>query len=397
MTLVNPVTLIRFCASSSLAEGEGDTATVTDIMLNEGSTALPYEPYFEGLRSAPVTKGKSVGVNLLNPNDYATSTLEGVTFTKNADGSITANGTATGDIYYSILSATSDNRKFVEPNTTYFVSLGNGFIGDADKKVISVTALVYGKNEFLAWSTAHSAKFTTPSNYTQFVIRIRAYAGAVFNNEVYFPIVAKSSATVPYVPYQEHTLPIPVEVQSLDGYGLGVNEEFYNHVVWESNNTVILNRQVKRIVFDGTESWLKVQTTHAPVFRYLLEDEVIVDKHIQSHFESNSGIALSNEVFGARVYYDSSTGKGVFNVRPTNYADYATAEDWKAQVAEWYAAGKPLELVYTLATPIITDISDLITADNLIGVEGNGTLTFENEYGYAVPSEVTYQLKGVTA
>ena len=54
-------------------------------------------------------------------------------------------------------------------------------------------------------------------------------------------------------------------------------------------------------------------------------------------------------------------------------------------------------LVYELAEPIVTDISDLITADNLIGVEGNGTITFENEYGYAVPSEVTYQLKGATA
>ena len=42
-----------------------------------------------------------------------------------------------------------------------------------------------------------------------------------------------------------------------------------------------------------------------------------------------------------------------------------------------------------------TDISDLITDDGSIRVEGGGTLTFVNEFGYAVPSEVYYQLEGV--
>jgi hypothetical protein len=43
-----------------------------------------------------------------------------------------------------------------------------------------------------------------------------------------------------------------------------------------------------------------------------------------------------------------------------------------------------------LSNEIVTDISALITADNLIPVQGNGTITFVNEYGYAVPSTVEY-------
>lgn len=43
-----------------------------------------------------------------------------------------------------------------------------------------------------------------------------------------------------------------------------------------------------------------------------------------------------------------------------------------------------------LATPIITDISDLLPADNLIGVEAGGTVTMVNEYGYDVPNTVTF-------
>ncbi len=65
-------------------------------------------------------------------------------------------------------------------------------------------------------------------------------------------------------------------------------------------------------------------------------------------------------------------------------------DDDYTDAASFKAAMSGVMLVYELAEPIVTDISDLITSDNLIGVEGNGTITFENEYGYAVPSTVEY-------
>jgi len=40
-----------------------------------------------------------------------------------------------------------------------------------------------------------------------------------------------------------------------------------------------------------------------------------------------------------------------------------------------------------------TDISDILSADNLIEVEAGGTVTMINEYGLPVPSEITYMLK----
>lgn len=47
----------------------------------------------------------------------------------------------------------------------------------------------------------------------------------------------------------------------------------------------------------------------------------------------------------------------------------------------------------SLASEEIVDISDLVTSDNLIEVEPFGTLVFENEHAFAVPSEVEYQLE----
>ena len=66
-------------------------------MFNEGDTALPYEPYFEGLRDTAVSELVSEGANLI-PFPYVDSskTNHGVAFTVQDNGWIIANGTATG-------------------------------------------------------------------------------------------------------------------------------------------------------------------------------------------------------------------------------------------------------------------------------------------------------------
>lgn len=115
--------------------------------------------------------------------------------------------------------------------------------------------------------------------------------------------IYKGNVTLPYIPYEENTIPIPEAVQALDGYGEGNadNPSEYNSIEWDDNG----------------------------------------------------------------VYY-RKRGKN-------------TNEAWV-----------PLD------TPETTDISDIITLDNLFSVEGGGTVTMVNEHGYAVPSEITYQIKGVT-
>jgi hypothetical protein len=74
-------------------------------------------------------------------------------------------------------------------------------------------------------------------------------------------------------------------------------------------------------------------------------------------------------------------------IKDTDYTDIATFK----------AAMSGVMLYYELATPEVTDISDILSVDNYIEVEGGGSLTFENEYKYDVPSEVVYQLKEETA
>lgn len=126
------------------------------LQIEKGATATPYEPY-----PAPKTLNAKLGSKNLIPYPYAdtTKTLNGITFTVNSDGSVTANGTATVQAYfrlqqsfslkkgqyffsgcptggaggtYSLYLSTSDY-KFYKPD------IGNGIsINAEDDKIVSI-------------------------------------------------------------------------------------------------------------------------------------------------------------------------------------------------------------------------------------------------------------------
>lgn len=83
---LKPSTTYTFtCNFTNITQG---SISWKDMMLVEGSTAGDYEPY---------------SYNLLNKWHYpATNTVNGVTFTNNGDGSITADGIPTKDTYYNV-------------------------------------------------------------------------------------------------------------------------------------------------------------------------------------------------------------------------------------------------------------------------------------------------------
>lgn len=238
-------------------------------MINNGETTLPYEPYFEGLRSAPVTEVESVGVNIWD-EQWKTGT------------------------YNNSPMVMCKNKIPVQPNTKYYfkspVAPANGiWFYDASLKAIG--SAVY---------PSANSSFTTPDGAYYMEFRMSTTYGETYNNDICISI-SNAETNGKYFPYVHNTLPIPEAVQALDGYGESNpdNSDEYNYVDW------------------GHKKF----------------------------------IACGHIVDGSWVAFD--------------------------MVQE-------------------TDISDILSADNLIEVEGNGRLTFKNEHKYNVPSEATYMLKGVS-
>ena len=96
VTITVPVgyPIIRFTLYGYYTSTGSGTATYTELMLEEGSVATGYVPYIDDLSMVKVTR---CGRNLLPIQDLETKTSNGITFTVNADKSVTCNGTATAN------------------------------------------------------------------------------------------------------------------------------------------------------------------------------------------------------------------------------------------------------------------------------------------------------------
>ena len=303
-------------------------------MLNAGSTALPYEPYYAGLRDTKVTVVKSVGANLWDEEWENTSWTNSIA---------------------------SKNNIPIKPNTAYYISanISNG---------------IFFYDENLAFiSRVYSNSFVTPANAKYMKFFCGDSYGATYKGDI---MLNKGLTPLPYTPYQSETLPIPEAVQALDGYGNGVNADCYNYIDLEKKQFV------KRVgVVDmGTLTWgannSVVGGFQAEVLRMTKKPVAIISTQY-SFGVANFSWANFNS------YPDKTVNvSGVSNFIYLKDSEYTDAATFKAAMSG-------VMLVYELAEPEVTDISNLITPDNLIGVDGNGTITFENEYGYAVPSEVT--------
>ena len=344
---------------------------IDDAMLNEGTEPLPYEPYFEGLRSAPVTEVESVGVNLFD-NIFTKQHIERGYFNDNA---VFMDSSTTGH---------TELKMRVESDTQYTIH-GNALVSqtgtwrvhriyfyDRNKNWISRTSVI----------ETESYTFRTPIDCAYIDVQIAMYNDIVDYSTIN---INKGTTALPYTTYRRNTLPIPAEVQALDGYGVGTTDVGYNAIRWNDNGKCSYTQDVTRsVTIDGTEGGAK-DTGYANT--YIISKSVAFDgKEIRS---------VSYDVYPYNSASDIGLKNGVCVTENNIYITYERFTD--DETIKNILLAHPIHLIASLAEPVITDLSDLLSADNLIGVEGGGTVTMVNEYGYDVPSEITYQLKGVEA
>jgi hypothetical protein len=157
-----------------------------------GTTASAYTPYVNA-NGAKVT---SYGKNLL-PYPYlnTTRTENGITFTDNGDGTVTANGIATGDVFYF---CTNSFTSQVVGETYYLV----GCPSDGGDKKYALDC--YGGGVGYARDTG-SGISVTPKDNSKMSFRIVIYSGASVNNLVFKPMLALGTTATDYEPYKEPT------------------------------------------------------------------------------------------------------------------------------------------------------------------------------------------------
>lgn len=202
-------------------------------------------------------------------------------------------------------------------------------------------------------------------------------------------MVEVSPSASEYSPYKETLYPIPEEVQALDGYGEGVNDTYHNYIVWQDGSIKYIQNTFK-YTCTGEESISTNNKEYVITLPYPCIDSGGTVNCVCNHYTPTTRWNLNT---GNCTNHLAASYLYIRLIDDT----VSTSAEAKAKLKQWYDAGTPLVVEYVLATPIETDISDLLPTDNFIEVEGNGTLTFENEYKNAAPSEIIYQVREVTA
>lgn len=364
--------------------------TFEHLQIVVGSTALPYEPYFSGLRSAKVTSLKSEGANLI-PFPYVQSSISqfGLTATANSDGSIHLSGTATEvGTFTAFFLGVGSIANFSLPPSTYSMPA----TGKYGEQRITVT-FANKDRASMAWlySTAGANTVTTTEEAQHLHLKIEYWIKEVGEvvDFTFYPTMNYGSTPAPFTPYRAEpidTLAIPEAVQSLPDYGEGVSADYSNRIKFADKK---YRQEVARVSFDGTEKWTDWGSTDTYNAYWTDKcDDIFADfaMAISNKFDRSSARVPN-------VFYIADGGSKTSFKVPVEA--YPTVDDWKNQLAEWYNNGIPLIVVGLLADPIETDISAYLTSDGFFKVQGGGSIapTEANGYEYTVPSTINYVQK----
>jgi hypothetical protein len=359
------------------------------------------------------------------PYIRTTQTVNGITFTDNGDGSITADGTATATSVFYL------HNNLALPSGNYVLSLANTW---QNASVVLVYTDESGKG---VYSTAYSTKEITLTEAKRVTVYLQLGEGSKVSNFVFAPMLNEGSTALPYEPYFEGFRSAPVtEVESvgvnlfdisklIETDMLKVTGDKINVTVGEKTpiNSINKLREVAPQLKVGDVVMLNATTTGERKYIYLDKADAtwnyggkktVTEDMLNSKISFYASGAYSSAIISEFIIsktddapytpYLHSTfpipeairnlegyGWGI-NESVYNYVDFGNKQFVK-RVAK---SDGDETYYYELETPEIIDISNLFFGDNYIEVEGGGTVTMVNEHQYAVPSEITYQIVRAT-
>lgn len=226
---------------------ETGTDTDTYIHLEDSAMAEYQELSVDGVCEQETRSGK----NLLNLEEFKTQTTNGITATKNNDGTITLNGTSTGAIFLNL----NGTKSLISITQGDIISIGVNNILPTSPTDMYVELRRYGAtgNSFVI-RKGQSAKVNQIANYTDNCFMfVHIPSGMTLNNFVIFPMVVKASSLGNYEPYTggqpspspDYPQPISVIENSLKITSCNKNFAYLKDGTYtKENDTAIINNNL---------------------------------------------------------------------------------------------------------------------------------------------------------
>ena len=363
------------------------TGTVS-VQIEYSETATEFEPYVGGIPApnplypqAINSVGddgsivvKSRGKNMIPFPYYSGMSLvtNGITFTVNKDGSVTANGTATDTAYFRFA---NKNMYSLENGKTYAISRGK-----------TKNICMYAQNssgDFVVLKVGESVKFTC--NDTWRYIGCYVPKDTTVTNETIYPMLVEvnEDGTYPteYEPYKSSTTTIPLS-EPLRAIG-----DIKDEITYQDGKWGVL-RRIKKLVADTptkiNPSEALVGTTYdiLAIFGIEAQDSYNVvnktsdmSKHIFRNFQSIN--VWNKDECGAFISWSGST-----SARLSSSICGSTLDEVKA-----YFKNNPLIGQYVLAVPVFEPFADqtlpyLSTYDGVTKISNDDALSAEMTVKY---------------
>lgn len=357
-----------FYASVSNNGSAGDTFSLRNIMLNAGSSALPWEPYTGG-KPGYYEKGIEVdytGKNLFSLDSDIVFTKEICDITKKTN-EITLTSTGSSDTVFcqyacylseevtkyfcgktiTVSAKHKTNNSSLSP--VVFINLYN-----SDNEVIAGEKSIY-------FYRGSSVTVIVPKETARirFIFRVDQLRGQVVGDFVrMYDIQAEEGSTA--TSYEPYRTPQSVHISTPNGLaGLKVSsggnytdesgqQWICDEIVRDERGTGKRIQRVAKKVLDGSEGWSKTSDTGADGSNcYILSFPSGHGEKYITHFRH--GAAYVNQSYCGEYIAQNDI---LFLLSNCN-----TVDEFKSWLTEQYNAGKPVTVLYVLETPVETVLS----------------------------------------
>ena len=289
---------------------------------------------------------KVEGKNLLLPK-ASTSTKNGVTFTKNNDGTYTVNGTATANAVFSIL-AEGDTTNPTLSTGTYTLS---GCPSDGDSNTYKLDISVGSYNQDTGNGVTFTLSEATQINY----VRILVYNGQTIN-KVFKPMLEKSSTATTYTPYTSQTYPINLGNIELCKIG------DYKDRIYKFNDKWYIEKKIGKVVLEGatSENWAQNSSQTQTNTNYFSSN--VIDNLLKSGEKNgvSNYFTVVNELWNIDIQgiqFSTSSSNIRLRINKTIASDLSTFKTW--------LSNNNTTVYYILSTPTITEITDTVLIEQL--------------------------------
>ena len=376
-----------YLAEVGTSEGSALARTIYGMSVQDG-TPTPTSPV--DIVSAKADF-RCTGKNLISYPYYDTSkTVNGITFTDNGDGTITANGTATGLSRFAIKVGNLDNVKDGERVTLSGCPSGGGSNIYA-LYTQTVNNYDYGNGQEFNWS----------DNITGIAIVI--FSGINVNNLVFKPMLTLEDADQTYEPYQHTDVTTDltlraIEVTSNIEHNLERDGKYYvaDTVDWSEDEGYQITRRVGTFELDDNVNGFGINgsdTNRRFVLQYVNSLNIGVSKYNAVSMSDRFILETTNSSTWGHYRIDSD-GYLILHDNASAMADVDTLKTW-------LGTNKP-RFDYILATPTTEPITSeqaqallsLKTYDEATSISATGDIEPSLDLEYSKDRNTALALTG---